>query len=124
MGTKANPPSREPAAFTPGPWRTILHADNCIDVGPLVGAEARGIVATVARWADGEAGDCDENEANATLIAAAPALFKALEQVLVIRERLKNREMSLKAHADLEAMVGIAKAALSAALGAAPGEAR
>jgi len=58
------------ARYTPGPWERF---DREIHCRPVEGSLAKLIVAKVA-------GDDDESEANARLIAAAPELLTALCQ--------------------------------------------
>lgn len=73
------------AKHTPGPWRTNDHGvKNMTDIVCDTGA-----VAHVARWYQGEAGDANENAANATLIAASPDLLAACEAA---EQRLVNTQ--------------------------------
>ncbi|MDY7525521.1 hypothetical protein [Sphingomonas sp. 10B4] len=56
--------------FTPGPWKTASGSPEYICTGHLWLASTMGVTGT------------DEARANARLIAASPALYEALEQVL------------------------------------------
>ncbi len=77
--------------WTPGPWWTdgkyngremgchIIAART--DSGPLPGNPTRGMVAWASAVLNTEARNC---EANAILIAAAPDLYEALEELMTV----------------------------------------
>ena len=112
------------AAFTPGPWRVYSDRDDELKVkGP--GDE------WIADCADGFWGDdggdwimAAESEANARLIAAAPDLLAALQNILGMAEAHTNRCKALrhnKGKPVIEAMqadIAAARAAIAKAEGA------
>lgn len=82
------------AAFTPGPWR--VEVDN-VFAGPISNSI---YVADCNPMNARDAGGSDPStnptsEANATLIASAPALYEALETCLAIGGEQLKRSMNL-----------------------------
>jgi len=72
---KVNQQTNENMKHTPGPWHV-----NTLEVVPFSIHAHRGCVAEVSRGTMNEVG-ADEIEANARLIAAAPELLAALENL-------------------------------------------
>ena len=65
---------------TPGPWRTAARTNNMIDV--LHAVEAPGAITTALCRVQARPSWIAEAEANARLIAAAPALLMAARKAL------------------------------------------
>jgi hypothetical protein len=105
--------------FTPGPWHTVR--DNGIS-GAFLGGVARGGDLRIV-FDDREdiayvrTIDCDLGNANASLIAAAPALYAALEGVRAVLDRvLDDHGLQIVAPEDKAALLQ-ASDALRAARG-------
>lgn len=80
-------PNQTGAVFTPGPWDYFKHTDNSISImGDTDGADLH--VAAMLYTGFPEA-----VEANARLIAQAPAMLEALEAVLDRCDDLHSREL-------------------------------
>ena len=69
------------AKHTPGPWRSTKGARDTVHIGPDVRNDAGRIVAFVS-YDGAPVGDGAEADANARLIAAAPAMLEALRIAL------------------------------------------
>ena len=63
------------AQFTPGPWKAVPDKSKNMYTWYVEGA--KGVVPTIARLSLIDA--CEEIESNAHLIAAAPAMYEALQ---------------------------------------------
>ena len=63
------------AQFTPGPWKAVPDKSRNMYTWYVEGA--KGVVPTIARLSLIDA--CEEIESNAHLIAAAPAMYEALQ---------------------------------------------
>ncbi len=83
-------------SHTPGKWRVVNRVD--------VQAEAQGCLAYIST-AGARGRTLEEAEANANLIAAAPDLLAALEEVVAISDRKHNAWD--KAHAAIAKAKGI-----------------
>lgn len=99
--------------FTPGPWRSVIHPDdaskNAYEIAciPHPDVDAIDIVVTSPRngW-----GTPEQHECNAYLIAAAPDLYEALED-------LRSSLIVLMKSSDLTEELKQADAALAKARG-------
>ncbi len=87
---------------TPGPWRIIEIRGRAVILEP----EQDGHVCKISEWADEYA---EEQEANARLIAAAPELLEALENLVSLCEAGLNKEYNIEAELS-EPRAAIAKA--------------
>jgi len=67
----------EMTEHTPGPWHYEVSL-NCPDVWEITADFCESPIAEVPRWQDEEGNDSEEAAANVRLIAAAPAILKAL----------------------------------------------
>lgn len=96
--------------FTPGPWRTVRPSDNPTklyvrDCGGLI---AEGPFPSHYEGQDERfAKEVDQYEANARLIAAAPELYEALDQIL---DDMGNDGLSCCQAAKDQARAALAKA--------------
>lgn len=81
-------PNQTGAAFTKGPWRTGFNLETIL--GPADGLSCPPPVIAVIQ---GASGDKRVNQANARLIAQAPAMLEALEAVLDRCDDLHSREL-------------------------------
>ena len=66
------------AQFTPGPWKAVPDKSRNMYTWYVEGA--KGVVPTIARLSLIDA--CEEIESNAHLIAAAPAMYEALREIV------------------------------------------
>lgn len=95
------------ASFTPGPWRVGISVDNeihCVDAEDQFG----GVTEIAEVWgtvADKE--ETSESRANARLIAAAPDLYHALDNLLI----------AIGIGWDLDGVIDVSKDALAKANG-------
>ena len=112
------PPVRQHVAFTPGPWQIIKHPDpKCcaVAIGDASAASYAAGFATV--WS------ADRND-NAALIAAAPALYEALKDMMYAAAMAHalgaNKNANLRKEAETVHIAAREKAA--AALSLARGE--
>ena len=78
------------AQFTPGPWKAVPDKSRNMYTWYVEGA--KGVVPTIARLSLIDA--CEEIEGNANLIAAAPAMYEALsELVKYLREEVADEAL-------------------------------
>ena len=75
-------PNMNTTKHTPGPWKAVPDKSRNMYTWYVEGA--KGVVPTIARLSLIDA--CEEIESNAHLIAAAPAMYEALQQSLVLVE--------------------------------------
>lgn len=108
---------------TPGPWSTTRHPDRIVVTAPNRGTIGYSEVARVVANRRGahRGGNVTyyfdrDAEANARLIAAAPALLAALEEIAK-GEGPYSRDPLTHAANTVEAMEAIAKAAIALATG-------
>ena len=71
------------AQFTPGPWKAVPDRSRNMYTWYVEGA--KGVVPAIARLSLIDA--CEEIEGNANLIAAAPAMYEALQEALKCIEK-------------------------------------
>jgi len=107
------------AKHTPGPWVVdeVYEDDEQRCIGIV--KEGQGYIAGIHILASADTDNTEftaEDEANATLIAAAPAMYEALSSILKDIEKVEPRTLS--GYANLCAMFRtVAKAALAQAEG-------
>lgn len=88
----SDPAAKDGSGHTKGPWVVKLLAPNAADIGP----QSAGVVAHVARWANGVAGPEAENAANARRIVACVNYCEG-----VPTELLEGHPSDLKTVSDL-----------------------
>lgn len=83
------------AKFTPGPWKTRLHSCGRSFV---IETNDKTIICETDVWID----EFEEIEANAHLIAAAPALYRACKLVTQFTKRTRMNVITLDAMIEAE----------------------
>ena len=103
----------KPAQFTPGPW--VAERDTARNAYAWKVTGAKGVVEDIARLALVDS--VSQIEANATLIAAAPAMYEALQDIESYTELGLNSDEPKHWEASLQDILGIVRDALAQAEG-------